>query len=76
MVADHPGVSYWSGYCNTHVRVYADEDAYIILAPQVMSYSPAAGAMAGGARDRISPNFMGRGSSGLDIGVFSFSVVC
>ena len=46
MAADHPGVSYWSGYCNTHVRVYADEDAYIILAPQVMSYSPAAGAMA------------------------------
>jgi len=29
----------WSGYANTHVRVYPDDDAFIILAPQLMDNS-------------------------------------
>jgi CubicO group peptidase (beta-lactamase class C family) len=34
----HPRCNYWSGYANTHVRLYADDDAFIIIGTQLMNH--------------------------------------
>merc|ERR1712032_299519 len=37
--ADAPKQNYWSGYAGTHVRLYVDEDSYIVQGIQCMDHS-------------------------------------
>merc|ERR1712083_711971 len=37
--ADAPKQNYWSGYAGTHVRLYAEEDSYIVQGIQCMDHS-------------------------------------
>ncbi|MEQ9260103.1 MAG: serine hydrolase domain-containing protein [Roseovarius sp.] len=37
---DHPGECSWDGYANTSVNYYRNEDAWIIIAPQLIVHGP------------------------------------
>jgi CubicO group peptidase (beta-lactamase class C family) len=35
----HPACNFWSGYAQTHVRFYRDDDAYLLIGVQVMDHA-------------------------------------
>jgi CubicO group peptidase (beta-lactamase class C family) len=47
--AGAPKQNYWSGYAGTHFRLFADDDAYVILAVQCMDH-----ANTGSLRERLT----------------------
>ena len=41
LATEHPSMCAWAGYANSTVHYFRDEDAWIVIAPQVICHGPA-----------------------------------